>query len=150
MDKPAPDNSVSSTGEPLHETFEPQIRPLAWFLAGLGAAIGIVCAIIWVFFVILKATINETPIERRTTDVAAETTKLPLLQISPRADIDAIRARDKRALHTTAWIDRDRGLARVPIETAMEIVAQDGLPKWPPPAAEPMETNAPQATKQSN
>ncbi len=137
MGEPAYNLQVSTTREPLHETGEPSIRPLTYFLVGLGAAIVAVCVIIGAFFFILNATINEKPIERRTADSSATTVTQPPLQVLPRADIDAIRERDETALHTTAWIDRERGLARVPIEAAMVVVAKSGLPKWPPAAAEP-------------
>jgi hypothetical protein len=121
----------------LHETSDARIRPLAYFLAGLGGAIVVVALIIAAFFAVLFATINDEPIERRTTEKRGQTLKEPPLQVSPRADIDAMRERDDRALHNTAWIDRDRGLARVPIETAMEMIAKNGVPRWPPATAAP-------------
>lgn len=45
----------------------------------------------------------------------------PMLQISPPKDLAALRAREDRLLHGTEWIDREKGLARIPIEKAMEL-----------------------------
>jgi hypothetical protein len=137
MGEPARDIQPPTTGELLHETSDARIRPLAYFLAGLGGALVVVALIIWGFFAVLLTTINDEPVERRTAAAPGLSMKEPPLQVSPRSDIDAMRERDDRALKNTAWIDRERGLARVPIETAMEMVAKDGVPRWPPPIVEP-------------
>ena len=38
---------------------------------------------------------------------------------------------EKAVLESYAWVDRSAGLARIPIDRAMEIAASKGLPKWP-------------------
>lgn len=47
----------------------------------------------------------------------------PRLQADPRADLETLRARDARLLGTYGWVDREAGIARIPIERAMEILA---------------------------
>jgi hypothetical protein len=37
-------------------------------------------------------------------------------------------------LNRYEWIDREKGLARIPIERAMDILAEGGLPSRPEPA----------------
>lgn len=44
-----------------------------------------------------------------------------MLQADPRADITALRAQKQRLLSEYAWIDRERGIARIPIERAMAL-----------------------------
>jgi hypothetical protein len=39
-----------------------------------------------------------------------------------------LRSEERAALSEYRWIDRERGVARIPIERAMEIVAESGLP----------------------
>lgn len=60
----------------------------------------------------------------------------PRLQADPKADLIALRARENAELSKYAWIDKARGIAQVPIERAMEMVAAKGLParKAPVPA----------------
>jgi hypothetical protein len=48
----------------------------------------------------------------------------PVLQLSPTRDLAALRAREDKLLQGTEWIDRDKGLARIPIEKAMELLAK--------------------------
>lgn len=47
----------------------------------------------------------------------------PRLQRDPRADLEALRARDARILGTYGWVDREAGIARIPIERAMDLLA---------------------------
>jgi hypothetical protein len=48
----------------------------------------------------------------------------PVLQISPPKDLAALRAREDQLLRGTEWIDRDKGLVRIPVEKAMELLAK--------------------------
>jgi hypothetical protein len=52
----------------------------------------------------------------------------PLLQISPRLDLRDFRAQEDKQLTGYGWIDRTAGVVRVPIDRAMELVLQKGLP----------------------
>jgi hypothetical protein len=55
-------------------------------------------------------------------------TNVPHLQLSPAEDLEQFRAREEAELNTYGWIDRTAGVVRVPIERAMELVLQRGLP----------------------
>jgi hypothetical protein len=55
---------------------------------------------------------------------------LPVLQIDPHADLEAYAAKKDRALHGYGWVDRNAGIAHVPIEEAMRTIARDGVPDW--------------------
>lgn len=52
----------------------------------------------------------------------------PRLQVSPPSDLGAFRAREEAELNTYGWINKTSGVVRVPIERAMELVLQQGLP----------------------
>jgi hypothetical protein len=62
----------------------------------------------------------------------------PRLQVYPRVDLQEMRTRENVLLHQYAWIDKDKGIVRIPIERAIELIAQRGLPKTP--AAPPKPT----------
>lgn len=55
----------------------------------------------------------------------------PRLQTSPIHDLHELRARDAAALHEYAWVDRDAGVVRIPIERAIAVLAERGLPARP-------------------
>jgi hypothetical protein len=53
---------------------------------------------------------------------------VPHLQISPPADLKQFREREEAELTNYGWINRTAGVVRVPIDRAMELVLQRGLP----------------------
>ena len=58
----------------------------------------------------------------------------PRLQPDPRAQLQALRAYEKERLSTYGWVDKGAGVAHMPIERAMQLVAERGLPVRPAPA----------------
>lgn len=52
----------------------------------------------------------------------------PRLQVDPILDIQALRAAEKKVLETYGWIDKSAGVVRLPIERAIELTAERGLP----------------------
>ncbi len=52
----------------------------------------------------------------------------PRLQVNPSVDLKAMRAAEDAALNTYGWVDRKAGIVRIPIERAMELLAERGLP----------------------
>ena len=70
-------------------------------------------------------------------DPAAPTPSFPRLVISEPAALAAFRAQEDALLDSYGWVEKDKGIARMPIEEAMKIVAEQGLPKFPTPAPTP-------------
>jgi len=58
------------------------------------------------------------------------------LQIAPSADWRLMLEQEKAALQSYRWVDRSRGIVRIPIEREMELIAQRGFP-----AAKPERSN---------
>ncbi|MBZ5537900.1 MAG: hypothetical protein LAO31_18245 [Acidobacteriia bacterium] len=53
---------------------------------------------------------------------------LPQLQVSPGADLNEFRAVEDSRLDSYGWVDRQTGIIRIPIDRAMDLVAERGLP----------------------
>jgi hypothetical protein len=53
----------------------------------------------------------------------------PRLQPSPPRDMDELRAHDREALTTYGWVDRSHGVAHIPIDRAISILAEKGAAK---------------------
>lgn len=77
----------------------------------------------------------------------------PRLQEQPFKDVEELRAEERRILTSSAWIDQKAGLARIPLEDALVLVASGGkLPSWAPapapsPAASPAAPGSATAAK---
>jgi hypothetical protein len=52
----------------------------------------------------------------------------PRLQDNPQGDLRSLRSRQDTRLHEYGWVNKEAGIARIPIEEAMRIVVQKGLP----------------------
>lgn len=52
----------------------------------------------------------------------------PREQPSPRTDLETFRAREEAELNSYGWIDRKSGIVRIPIDQAMDLLLQKGLP----------------------
>jgi hypothetical protein len=52
----------------------------------------------------------------------------PRLQTHPREDLRDLRAHEDEVLTSYGWVDKNTGVVRIPIEEAMKIVVERGLP----------------------
>lgn len=116
-----------------HETSDVSIRPLAIFLALMTVtllAVGGIVAGLFRWFE-AQAGSHDPPAPAHADDRAPPVITEPLLQVSSRRDLQELRSREERVLGATEWVDRETGVARIPIERAIDLAAESGLPKWP-------------------
>ena len=96
-------------------------------------------AIVFVMYVLfsymrsLKAheSANTSPLPRETSPLPPE----PRLQASPTLDYRTMRDQANWELHHYQWIDRRNGILAIPIDRAMDLVAQRGIPPSSLPAS---------------
>jgi hypothetical protein len=55
----------------------------------------------------------------------------PVLQPDPHEELLVLRSAEDSVLTTYGWVEREAGIARVPISRAMELVLKKGLPARP-------------------
>jgi hypothetical protein len=67
----------------------------------------------------------------------------PRLQVHPETDLAAFRAQEEATLTTYAWVDKENGIVRIPVQEAMRIVAERGLPVFPEEETEDPEEEDP-------
>lgn len=73
--------------------------------------------------------------------IAAMTQSFPTPRVQTddgNQDIADLHAREDLLLDNYTWIDQSKGTVRIPIERAMEIIAQKGLPVAPPVQTAPL------------
>ena len=69
----------------------------------------------------------------------------PRLEVDERRQLNDIRLSEESTLHRYEWVDEKAGVVRIPIERAMDLIVQRGLPTRPagaPPAANSGATSA--------
>jgi len=57
-----------------------------------------------------------------------EPTPEPRLSVEPGEELKTLRSEEDAMLKSYGWIDRDKGVVRIPIDRAIEILAERGLP----------------------
>jgi hypothetical protein len=61
----------------------------------------------------------------------------PRLQSAPGRDMQELRAQETATLSSYGWVDRQAGIARIPIDRAIDLVLEKGLPVAAPETAAP-------------
>jgi hypothetical protein len=59
----------------------------------------------------------------------------PRLEEDERGQLNGILTEEEKTLYSYGWVDEKAGTVRIPIERAMELIVQRGLPVRPPSAA---------------
>jgi hypothetical protein len=55
----------------------------------------------------------------------------PRLETNPQAELQRFRAEEEKRLNTYGWIDKQKGIVRIPINEAMKKLARTGAPGFP-------------------
>ena len=71
---------------------------------------------------------------RHPTPTDANKFPLPRLETNERGQLNDQRFREEEALNTYGWLDQKAGVAHIPIQHAMELIVERGLPTVPEPA----------------
>ena len=123
---------------PGYEVTDVKPRGIVIFLIGLGVLTLILVVLLRAIFSMLEARavrhdrVEPVPVEReaalRGDRHPLEPPPDPLLQANPEDALAAMRAQEARLLGTYGWVSREAGVARIPIDRAMDLVLERGLP----------------------
>jgi hypothetical protein len=81
-----------------------------------------------------EAAKQPPPAEVVRTEISEPAAAFPRLLTSEPAALAEFRAQEEALLASYGWVEKDRGVVRIPITEAMRIVAESGLPTFPAPA----------------
>jgi hypothetical protein len=65
---------------------------------------------------------------RRGSETRVQARNVPHLQILSKEDLTEFRTKEEAELNTYGWINRTAGVVRIPVERAMDLLLQRGLP----------------------
>ena len=108
-------------------------RAMVLFLIAGGLMLAVVCCQIGVHFALRAYARKPMPSDRftgarREVSPGASAPQIPRLQLSPPEDLRAFRAREAEEMETYGWINRTAGVLRIPVDRAMDLILQRGLP----------------------
>ena len=113
-----------------HEQSDAELGPLVRFAIFLAAIVGITALLVVGLYKYLDA--REIAEKAGRYPLAEGVTRplppRPRLQTYPFDDIKALRKEESKVLDHYAWVDQNAGVVRIPIERAIEVLAEKGLP----------------------
>lgn len=121
-------HTVKSGSQGSHEKTDAHAPTLFTFGGALLLLVAGVLALMWGM---LKVMEQHPPAETTKPSAMVDRSALPSeprLQTDPAADMQTFRIWEDSMLTTYGWVDRSSGTVRVPIESAMVMVARRGLP----------------------
>jgi hypothetical protein len=110
-----------------HEASDVNVPSVLGFGAGLVVSGVVISILVWGLFLYF----SEQAARRGATAAGLAQQALPpppRLQTNPRGDLLELREAEDHVLTTYGWVDRNAGVVRIPIEQAMKLTVQRGLP----------------------
>jgi hypothetical protein len=120
-----PDPAAKRCG---HETRDISVRAAAWFaLSLIGGTTVIYLAVAGLY----QAFEHRYPSPSAPSRIAMQPRMIapaPQLQTNPAIDLEKFQTAEERTLDSYGWVDKPAGVIRIPIERAIDLIVQRGLP----------------------
>jgi hypothetical protein len=127
-----------------YETRDVKIRPLVVFVAGLALATLAAYLIVLGIFRLFNAqeaskdaTADPVAVQRAALPPEQRLPPQPRIQADPSGEYQLLRQQEELVLTTYGWVDRPAGIVRIPMDQAMKLVVEQGLPVRQSAAAPP-------------
>jgi hypothetical protein len=125
-----------------HEKADANVRSLAIFGVCMFVTLAITCVGMWgVFRYFAGHQTLGPPASPFTQARPLPAAGKPRLQAAPRMDLEQALAEQNQLLNSYGWVDQKTGVVRIPIDRAMELLLERGLPVrggQPPTASGPV------------
>lgn len=121
--------SRQENGSPLHETRDATVRYIIYFGISMAVAVAAAFLVSWGLLHFLESYQSlGSPASPLAKGRVLPPPGVPRLQAHPNRDLQGYLAHEKEILDTYGWVDRKNGIVRIPIQHAMNILLQNGLP----------------------
>jgi hypothetical protein len=113
-----------------HEGSDVNVRAILGFGGGLVVAAVVIHFLVWLLFLYFSgaAATRDTAAFPLAAGQATRVPPEPRLQTTPREDLRALKAREEEILGSYGWVDKTTGVVRIPIDEAIKLTLQRGLP----------------------
>jgi hypothetical protein len=123
-----------------YEPSQANLRVVLGFLFALGLSAVLVLLVLWGMFSYFRGlSAQRGPLPSPRMYTSPPSVPQPKLQPDPVADYNAYRLSAEEMLDSYGWVDQSAGVARIPIDKAMDLTVERGLP-WHRPGTGPAPT----------
>lgn len=125
-----PSTTGHTPDSPGHETRDVTFSPVVWStIVGAVVVILVFVAMWWMHeFFLGREAAQSPPANPLSATYGRQVPPEPRLQSHPVRDLKSLHAQEDAVLNSYAWVDRDGGVVRIPIERAMQLLLDRGLP----------------------
>jgi hypothetical protein len=118
---------MAETEDLKYETQDFSPRAIRWFTAGL--AVLTVIVFISMGWLLWALSSQRVPGQAIVTPQGPppDVSPAPNLQVASSRDMEELRASEEAQLQSYGWVDRQAGIAAIPIKRAMELLADRGI-----------------------
>ena len=109
-----------STQRHSHEQTDLEPKYIVYFAVGLTLLIAATCVGVWWMFRQFEREHAGRQPAPPPVQVQASI-PAPRLQIDPQCDLQELRRQEEKILSTYAWVDREKGIARIPVDRAIQL-----------------------------
>jgi hypothetical protein len=164
-----------TNGHADYERRDIGVRAVYYFLGGLAVALVVTYLVVNIFFHVLekRSQADQTPVSPLAAKAPADTRRLPpeyktdsegadyekylqknfpepQLETNERTELNKIRLHEEDTLSTYGYVDENAGTVRIPIDRAMDLLAQRGLLTRTQPADMTAASSTQEKTKEAN
>jgi hypothetical protein len=111
-----------------HEVRDADVRPIV--LTGIGLAIGVLLSGLLIYGILRFLSTHEVE-SFRSNPMAVFDSQIPpapRIEEHPAIEIQQLRAQEEQMLSTYGWVDKNKGVVRIPLDRAMELQLERGFP----------------------
>ena len=123
-------------GAHRHEKSDAHVPGVYQFIVAIFAVMFVAMLAMWVMFIALEK--SQPQLVQESSPMALERGRVippgPRLQVAPQGTLPEMRQHEELILNGYAWKDKNQGVVRIPIQRAIDLVAERGLPSWGAPA----------------
>jgi hypothetical protein len=164
-----------TNGHADYERRDIGVRAVYYFLGGLAVALVVTYLVVNIFFHVLekRSEADQTPVSPLAAKAPADTRRLPpeyktdsegadyekylkknfpepQLETQERTELNSDRLREEDTLSTYGYVDENAGTVRIPIDRAMDLLAQRGLSTRTQPSDMIAASSTQEKTKDAN
>lgn len=136
-EKPEHPHEELENPDVLHEGSDVNVRGIISFGLGMAVCMALSALVLYVLFVSLRAGFTPKPVrpspligvrEPAQPEDAPQLFPQPRLQVDYFGDLDKVQQRWNEQLETYGWVDKKAGVVHIPIDEAMKLTLERGLP----------------------
>ena len=113
--------TANPSGERGYERSDLHPKYVVYFAIALAGVTAMVSLVVWWLFLRFQQQAAGADVPPRQLSTSPTPVPEPRLEITPQEDLLELRRQEEEILNTYQWIDREKGIARIPLERAMQV-----------------------------